>query len=711
MTIALTDDDDELARVVRSTLDGAATLASARHSLEGRPVVPPAFWSQALSQGWLGIHLEERFGGQGFGLHELAIVVEELGRQCAPGPLMSSVWASAALQAIGGEDLCAVWLPKLASGSVAASVVDRGDFHVVEGRLSGYSAAAIGGADADLLLVFVGDDVAVVESGDRLSFTARDSLDPTRTLEAITASAVPVIATLRNAAPTVRELGWCLMAAEAVGGMRACLDMATQHARAREQFGRPIGSFQAVKHLLVDSLARTELATAAVWDAVRRSSRGLAEPSDSYAAACAALVALPEYVRVAQKTIQVLGGIGFTWEHDAHLFLRRAASLHNLFCDEVRAATSLVELRKAGVARRSGVSLPEEARPLREEARRARVEIESMEPQQQRTALARSGYYVPHWPSPYGRGASALEQLVIDEELAGLERPSLAIGDWILPTVLEFSTPGQQERWMWPSLDGEIRWCQLFSEPGAGSDAAAIATKGRRVPGGWKVSGQKTWTSLALQSERGLITVRTDSSGPKHAGITAMALDLTSPGIDIRPIREITGDTDFNEVFLDEVFVPDEDVVGTVGDGWLVARSTFNNERVSLGERSTSMTAGELLDLEAVGTFDDAVLMHDYGMLLAEDQALRALNLRRSARAVFAQEPGAEGNIAKLVGAEHAQRVAEIAMRMVGPDSVLVGMEVPAHTFLYVRCLTIAGGTSEVMRSLIAERFLGLPRS
>jgi alkylation response protein AidB-like acyl-CoA dehydrogenase len=300
--------------------------------------------------------------------------------------------------------------------------------------------------------------------------------------------------------------------------------------------------------------------------------------------------------------------------------------------------------------------------------------------------------------------------LIIEEVLDGLEKPSLGLGEWVVPTLLQHGSEEQIERLMWPSLEGNLRWCQLFSEPGAGSDAAAVATKAKKVDGGWSVTGQKVWTSDAMICQRGLATVRTDPNVPKHKGITAMVIDLADPGVRIQPLTEITGETLFNEVFFDDVFVPERDVVGAVNAGWRVAMATLGNERVSIGGGSVTMTADALLDLLARHRHHDGGLARDVGALLIEAYAAAALNLRQAARAVFDTGPGIEGNIAKLFGAEHAQRVAELALRITGPALLTGGEGNVLHDYLFSRCLTIAGGTSEVLRNLIAERILGLPR-
>jgi alkylation response protein AidB-like acyl-CoA dehydrogenase len=370
----------------------------------------------------------------------------------------------------------------------------------------------------------------------------------------------------------------------------------------------------------------------------------------------------------------------------------------------------VIALQRDGVRRRQSVELPEGAEQYRQAALDFRAELEASDADDRHRLWARSGYLQPHWPAPYGRAANSVEQLIIEDALGGLDKPSLGLGEWVVPTLLQHGSTEQVDRLIWPSLEGELRWCQLFSEPGAGSDAAAVATKARRVDDGWVVSGQKVWTSDAMICQRGLATVRTDPNVRKHKGITAMIIDLADPAVQIRPLTEITGETLFNEVFFDDVFVPDRDVVGGVNDGWSVAMAAFGNERVSIGGGSVTMTADALIDLLARHRADDTGAARDVGALLIEAYTLATLNLRQAARAVFDTGPGIEGNIAKLFGAEHAQRVAELALR-IADRAILLGEEPDVvHDYLFSRCLTIAGGTSEIVRNLIAERILGLPR-
>ncbi len=304
----------------------------------------------------------------------------------------------------------------------------------------------------------------------------------------------------------------------------------------------------------------------------------------------------------------------------------------------------------------------------------------------------------------------------ISEELeaAGVKVPSFGITGWNIMTVNQYATPDQVDRWVEKTLMGELVWCQLFSEPDAGSDAAAVKTRGTRVEGGWKVNGQKVWTSGAQYCDLGLATVRTDPDAPKHAGITTMVIDMHAPGVEVRPLRMITGNSDFNEVFLNDVFVPDDDVVGTPNDGWTVARSTLGNERVSIG----GGTAGSLLpgmDLfDLLRRHGDRVpgAAARVGGIVTMDHALKVLNLRRAQRAVIGSGPGPEGNVTKLVLAEHGHRRAALQADLVGRDVAFLEADglFAGMSQLATRAMSIAGGTSEITRNQIAERILGLPR-
>jgi alkylation response protein AidB-like acyl-CoA dehydrogenase len=308
---------------------------------------------------------------------------------------------------------------------------------------------------------------------------------------------------------------------------------------------------------------------------------------------------------------------------------------------------------------------------------------------------------------------------VIDEELdrAGVRRANLAVGAWAAPTIAAHGTVAQQDRWVGPTLLGQIKWCQLFSEPGAGSDLASLSTRATRSPddGGWLLNGQKVWTSLARQADYGICLARTNPGAPKHLGITYFIVDMRQAGLDIRPLREITGHAMFNEVFLEDVFVPDDHVIGEVNGGWPLARTTLANERVAMGSGSSFGGGIEaLLALVASRGADglDPVDADRLGGLLAESHCLSSMGRRTAFRAVTGAGPGPESSVRKLLGVEHDQRTQEFGLGLLGAEGATTDGPAGQWTFGFLanRCLTIAGGTSEVQRNVIAERLLGLPR-
>ncbi|WP_215727623.1 acyl-CoA dehydrogenase family protein [Nocardioides piscis] len=256
-------------------------------------------------------------------------------------------------------------------------------------------------------------------------------------------------------------------------------------------------------------------------------------------------------------------------------------------------------------------------------------------------------------------------------------------------------------------------WCQLFSEPGAGSDLAALRTRADKVDGGWRVNGQKVWTSGAREADFGILLARTDPDAPKHRGLSYFLLDMTSPGLDVRPLRELTGEALFNEVFLDDVFVPDDMLVGAPGDGWRLARTTLANERVSLSHSSSLGAGGETLLAAArsAGTAD-AQRRTLLGKILCDAQSGALFGLRSAIRSVSGSQPGAESSVAKLIGVAHTQELWETAMEWQGSEVLHDAPERGSATwwFLNSRNLSIAGGTTDVQLNIIGERILGLPR-
>lgn len=719
MPIALTDDHRELGAVARSFLTAQKARWAARELLDADDESRPAFWHELAELGWLGLHIDERYGGSGFGLPELVVVIDELGRAVAPGPFVPTAVVSAVIDALGDDELKARLLPGLIDGTLTGAVGFGGDLTVSGGagdwRASGDAGVVLGAALADILLLTAGDDVLLVErAADGVSLEIPGNLDRTRRSARVRLDGVAVgDNVLSGAKPVALARARTLFAAEAVGGASDCVETAVEYAKVREQFGRTIATFQAVKHHCANMLVTAESAVACVWDAARAA--GEDEDQFHLIAAAAATLAFPGYVRNAELNIQVHGGIGFTWEHDAHLHLRRALTLNALLGGD-GPATDTFALTASGLSRANSLDLPPEAEAMRTEIRSEAQRIAALDGAAQLDELIATGYLMPHWPKPWGRAAGAVEQLLCEEEFAaaGVERPDYGITSWVILTLIQHGTPSQIERFVEKALRKDEIWCQLFSEPSAGSDAAAVKTKATRVDGGWTINGQKVWTSGAHYCKRGLATVRTTFDGPKHSGITMVILDMNAPGVEVRPLRQITGGSEFNEVFLNDVFVPDEDVVGQPDEGWTVARATLGNERVSIGGGTGGVAPATAWLVDLAKRNGDRVIgaTQRVGRFLADDHALRLLNLRRAARSIEGAGPGPEGNITKLKLAEHFQEQGAIAASLVGPDLALEGGEgeLAARAAMGARGMAIAGGTSEIARNQIAERILGMPR-
>jgi alkylation response protein AidB-like acyl-CoA dehydrogenase len=486
------------------------------------------------------------------------------------------------------------------------------------------------------------------------------------------------------------------------GIARRCLDIATSYANLREQFGDKIGRFQAIKHLCAEMLCRAEQAGVLAWDAA-----SVDTDDRPLAAASAGAVALDAAVDNAKDCIQILGATGFTWEHDAHLYLRRAVTLRHHAGGSGRWRVRTVERARARSGRELQIDLGE-AECERQRVRTDLAAVAALPQTDQQRALADSGYLAPHWPVPYGQGASTARQLLISREMqrSGIERPNLIIGWWAIPTILEAGTPQQLERFVVPTLRGDLTWCQLFSEPGAGSDLASLSTTAVRAQGGWRLNGQKVWPTQAADADWAICLARTDRDVAKHRGITYFLLDMSTPGIVVRPLRAMTGEPMLNEVFLDDVFVPDDCVLGPVNDGWRLARATLANERVEMNTGTLGAPTVNLLALSE--KCSDAAALDQVGALTAQALANSLLSHRTLLARIQGAQPGAEASLHKILGVRQRQNVAELTLQLKGFHGVCSGPE--THEFFLTRALSIAGGSAQVLLSLVAERLLGLPR-
>ncbi|MFD7627669.1 acyl-CoA dehydrogenase family protein [Streptomyces sp. NPDC059851] len=761
MGIAITQEQRDLAEAVRGWAARTVPPEEVRKLLDGPPRtgVRPAWWDALAASGLLAPHLD---GGT---LLDLAVAVEEAARAALPGPYLGSALASVLLQRAGAAGLAGA----LADGTrIGAVALGPGDLVATPAPGGGYlldglAPPVLGAGEADLVLlaaapagdradtdVDTGADTGAgstdggtggsrdgspdgstggataggARAGDAswyavdaaaLEIRTHASADPTRPTAEVRARsvAVPPGRRLSLDGELVRDLACVLFAADACGTAAWALHTATAYAKVRVQFGRPIGQFQAVKHLCADMLVRLEQARALAWDA-SRAADGPAGPR-SLAAALAAGTALDAAYSGAKDCIQVLGGIGFTWEHDAHVHLRRALVARQLLGPGDEHRLRAVRLASGGVRRELRLELPARAEAHRPAARRAAEAARGQDPAAARRTLAPTGYAAPHLPPPYGLGAGPVEQLVVQQELAraGVRLADLGIATWVVPSLLAYGTPEQQERYLLPALRGDTAWCQLFSEPGAGSDLAGLRTRAERSEedGSWRINGQKVWTSSAHSADFGILLARTDPDAPKHRGLGYFVVDMRrTPGIDVRPLREITGEALFNEVWFDDAVLPPDALVGAPGDGWKVARNTLGNERVHMADQLAFASGVEALLARAAGLGETRRAR--IGVLAAEAHALACMGLRTTLQQVSGLEPGAGASVRKLVQTPHQQRTAELAVELLGPaGAVREGAgERAVHGLLMSRCLTIAGGTTQVQLNVVAERILGLPR-
>jgi 3-oxochol-4-en-24-oyl-CoA dehydrogenase len=742
MPIAITPEHKDLADSVRSLVARIAPSEVLHATMETPLENPPPYWQAAAEQGLQGVHLAESVGGQGFGILELAVVLAEFGNGAVPGPFVPSAIASALIAA---HDAQAKVLADLATGAAIAAYAQNSgltatrqspnaDVLVIRGEVRAVPAAA----QASVLVLPVTiesgpvDGAWVVLRADQLEIEPVQSLDPLRPVAHVRAHAVEVgeDAALSNLTMTTAHALICtLLSAEAIGVARWATDTASQYAKIREQFGRPIGQFQAIKHKCAEMVADTERATAAVWDAARaidevsqnddasQNDWDIAPANVEFAAAVAATLAPTAAQRCTQDCIQVHGGIGFTWEHDTNVYYRRALMLAAGFGRSSQYPQRVVDTATSTGMRTVDIDLDPETEELRAEIRAEVAAFKAMERDARKVAIAEAGWVLPYLPKPWGRAAGPIEQIIIAQEFGTgrVKRPQVGIAAWIIPSIVAFGTEAQKQRLLPPTFRGDIFWCQLFSEPGAGSDLAGLSTKATRVDGGWRITGQKIWTTAAQFAQFGALLARTDTSAPKHNGITYFLLDMKSEGVEVKPLRELTGNALFNTVYIDDVFVPDGDVLGEVNRGWEVSRNTLTAERVSLGTSDANFlaTLPEFVDFVRDGQFDE-VARHRAGQLIAEGHAAKVLNLRSTLLTLAGGDAMPSAAISKLLSMRTGQGYAEFAVSSFGTEAAIGDTaELPGKWDDYLlasRATTIYGGTSEVQLNIIAERLLGLPR-
>jgi alkylation response protein AidB-like acyl-CoA dehydrogenase len=741
MAIALTDDHRALADTVtgfaaRHTPTSATRLGF--DQLASGDEVP--HWTELVRQGFHAVHIPEDFGGQGGGLEELAVVVEAAGAALLPGPFLPTVMASAVVTLADDGPTRSALLTEFASGATGAVVLPtHGVTATPDGdgwALSGSSLPVLGLLSASVVIVGArcADFVVWVRLDLEAPGVARQALEGTDltrdvgrlNLDDVRVDALDRVTGLDATAARTAVVG--LLAADAAGVMQWCLNASVSYAKIREQFGQPIGGFQAVKHKAARLFIAEELASAVAADAIR----SLDQDADQQriAAETAIIIGTGRAVDAVMEAITIHGGIAVTWEHDLHLYWRRAISVAAQ-AGSVRSA--LHELGEAAlhVKRDFTISANETADPeFRRWVGTALDEAQAMpddEPSTddpmkvytrgpRREFLAEQGLVAAHWPRPWGVGATPAQQVIVAEEYAkrDLTPPNVLVGDWAVPTILAHGTIEQKQRFAGPTLRGDIVWCQLFSEPHAGSDLASLNTKAEKVDGGWSLSGQKVWTSDAHHAHWAICLARTESDAPKkHRGLSYFLVDMHAPGVTVRPLKQPSGDSHFNEVFLDGVFVADDQLLGERGQGWALTMTTLFNERTTISSMMTLGDDDRVRDIIDKGLYfgDRGEAVDALGQIVADTNGVAALNYRESVRQLHGDllSPGA--SVVKVASAELSRRTAGISLDLIGPEASL--RQAPADVVsneMYVPAFLIGGGTVEIQLNVIAERILGLPR-
>jgi len=332
--------------------------------------------------------------------------------------------------------------------------------------------------------------------------------------------------------------------------------------------------------------------------------------------------------------------------------------------------------------------------------------------------LAGGGWAAVHWPVEYGgRAASLTESAIFFEELARarVPLPVNALGLLLAgPTIMTYGTPEQKERFLAPIVTAEEIWCQGFSEPEAGSDLASLKTRAVKENGGWRITGQKVWTSGAQFSKWCMLLARTDPDAPKHKGLTYFLMDMEQDEVLVRPLRQITGESEFNELFMEGAVIPDENVLGGVGNGWKVALTTLMNERAGLAfflqVRLRQVLDEVISEAAERGLIDDPVLADRLGELHLKAEVLRLTAYRGLTQVQRYGQPGPEGSLTKWMWSETNQQLTQLAADLMGPEALRAHSRW-SYELLRARGNTLEGGTTEILKNIVAERVLGLPKA
>jgi alkylation response protein AidB-like acyl-CoA dehydrogenase len=800
MDFLFTDEQLELRAAVRGFLGRKSAEESVRRLMATDAGYDPAVWQQMSDQlGLQGMAVPEEYEGAGFGYLELGIVFEEMGRALLCAPYLSSVALTAeALLRCADEAARKDLLPGLATGQRIGTLAlleqpGRWDEASVQTRahrsgagcwvLDGDKRHVPDGHIADVILVGARTPAgiglfAVDGAAPGVTRVPVPTLDQTRKQAHLDFAGTParLIGDEGDGGRVIRRVldtAAILLAAEQAGGALRVVEMAAGYAGMRVQFGRPIGSFQAVKHLCADMLTEAEAARSAAYYGLW----ALAADSEDVplAASLAKVYCSAAYSKIAGDAIQVHGGIGFTWEHPAHLYFKRAKSSEVMFGTpayhrDVLAARLGLEPKgrsEGGMGRwarprrraeNTDIEILPEDRAFADEAQRwldshlvgEFAEHRGVGGPDDSTAwdvrlrwekeLSAGGWLGLTWPAEYGGRGATLAQAIIFEYLYARAEAPYRVGvqgqDLFGPTLLMFGTAEQKARFLPKILAAEEFWGQGFSEPDAGSDLASVRTQARLVKGDgevggdeWVIDGQKIWMTFGASADWLYVLCRTDTSSSRHRGLSLLLVPARQPGVQIRPITNMLGAGEFCEVFFTGARTRADLVVGAPGDGWKVAMAALGVERGTLlmpqqlgFEREAeevlrlARSAGGLGAAAAAGLDAAAAagLSHRLVDAWIAVRLMRVTALRTIGELVAGRTPGAQAATSKLYASVQHQRLLELATELLAEEATVTGegyaLEPLQRAFLLSRAETIYGGSSQIQRNIIGERVLGLPK-
>ncbi len=729
-------------------------------------------WSQMVDLGWTAIQIPESAGGLGLGVSALAAVSRELGRVAAPEPLIEVAGISASLLAqLPLQAVVAGLLAEIGDGScmpvvawqehpmepAAGELLTRAEEISGGYRLQGckYCVPFAETADGLLINALLGGSHAIFwvpRATPGVEIKTHRLADGTRhatvSLNAVALNETALLgrgAAVAAALATALDEGALLSAAYLCGLMTACFDVTLKYLNTRQQFGRTIGSFQALQHRMVNMCLQRELAQATVEEAVQLYAAGYDDPREQALLASRAKYRATEAaLMITREAIQFHGAIGFTDECDVGLFVNRALVCAANLGNATWHCRRIAELAAGRTIQRSEDSAGDAAEPLdadwnslSDDAFRSLVRqwLETNYPAAMRyppsrlrwhavkpwyLQLGARGWLAPAWPREFGGMGLAPSKLLIfieEQERWGVARaPDMGLV-MVGPLLIKHGSPDQRAHYLPKILAGEHIWCQGYSEPNAGSDLASLRTEAILEGDHFVVNGQKTWTTLAQDATHMFLLARTAKDTKKQAGISFLLVDMQTPGITVRPIRNLAGHEEFCEVFLDNVKVPRENVVGALNQGWTIAKALLSFERIFLGSPKQSQYALQRLTAVArhCGLFTDPAFRDRYTRLKCDVMDLETYYGRFAAQVKRGEPLGAEVSLLKILATETYARLTELLIESVGSAGAQLGkVNVGDHDvdvlslFYTARPATIYGGSNEIQRNIVAKAVLGL---